>query len=74
MWITTALQLCIPAHNVTPKNITLQKTTPILLAKTGFLIYFLHDSSFRLLDLRPMTYGIFSGSWYLISGNPVVLL
>ena len=45
-----------------------------LLAKTGFLIYFLHGSSFRLLDLRPMTYGVFSGSWYLISGNPVVLL
>ena len=57
-----------------PKILHSKKTTPILLAKTGFLIYFLHGSSFRLLDLRPMTYGIFSGSWYLISGNPVVLL
>ena len=74
IWITTASQLCIPAHNVRPKNTILQKTTPILVAKTGFFIYFLHDSSFRLLDLRPMTYGFFSGSWHLIFCNPVVSL
>ena len=42
-----------------------------------FLIYFLHDSSFRLLDLRPMTYGFFLvheiSEMRLISCNPVVL-
>ena len=75
IWITTASQLCIPAHNVRPKNTILQKNYPHFGCQNRFfyLIYFLHDSSFRLLDLRPMTYGFFSGSWHLISCNPVVL-
>ena len=47
-----SLTIVPPAHNVTPKNIILTKTAPILVAKTGFFIYYLHDLSFRLLDLR----------------------
>ena len=75
IWITRASQLCIPAHNVRPKNTILQKNYPHFGCQNRFfyLIYFLHDSLFRLLDLRPMTYGFFSGSWHLISCNPVVL-